>query len=146
MVEIEKIVYEIRLTKNRKDTAREIIFKTWEDETRFYVNEIDIYNFFNTVRKVAASIRYHQAILKINQAIIKRLAYYGRDIFTSTFPQASDYNKIRIIFDRYPVAPIDNNILKQYRLAIDSRDLLKKVDIEITDIRRVLGTVPPEIP
>jgi hypothetical protein len=31
-------------------------------------------------------------------------------------------------------------------LAIDSRGLLKKVDIKIIDIGRILGTVPPEIP
>jgi hypothetical protein len=89
---------------------------------------------------------YHQVILKINQAIIKRLAHYKRGIFTSTFPQASDYNKIRIISNKYLAAPINNNILKQYRLAIDSRSLLEKVDIKIIDIRRVLNTVPPEIP
>jgi hypothetical protein len=91
-------------------------------------------------------MKYYQAILKVNQAIIKRLAYHGRGIFTSTFSQASDYNKIRITSDKYPAAPIDNNILKQYGLAIDSRGLLEKVDIEITGIRRVLGTVPPETP
>jgi hypothetical protein len=59
MVEIEKVMHKIRLTKNRKDTARETIFKTWEDKARFYVNEIDIYNLFNTVRKVAASMEYY---------------------------------------------------------------------------------------
>jgi hypothetical protein len=37
-------------------------------------------------------------------------------------------------------------MLKQYGLIIDSRDLLKKVDIKITNIRRILGTVPSEIP
>jgi hypothetical protein len=86
MVEIKKIIYKVRLTKDRKNTAREIIFKTWKNKTRFYINKIDTYNFLNTVRKVAVNMRYYQAILKINQAIIKRLAYYRRDIFTSTFP------------------------------------------------------------
>jgi uncharacterized protein (UPF0333 family) len=146
MVEIEKMVHKIRLTKDRKDTARETIFKTWENKARFYINKIDIYNLLNAVRKVAASMRYYQAIFKVNQAIIKRLAHYRRDISTSTFSQASDYNKIRITFNRYPTTPIDNNILKQYELAIDSRDLLEKVDIKITDIRRILNTILPETP
>jgi hypothetical protein len=66
MVEIEKVIYKIRLTKDRKDTAREIIFKTWEDEARFYVNEIDIYNLFNAIRKIAVNMGYYQAIFKIN--------------------------------------------------------------------------------
>jgi hypothetical protein len=30
-------------------------------------------------------------------------------------------------------------------LAIDFRDLLEKVDIEITDIKRILDTISPEI-
>jgi hypothetical protein len=59
MVEIEKVVYEVRLTKDRKDTARETIFKIWGDEVRFYINEIDIYNLFDAVRKVAASMGYY---------------------------------------------------------------------------------------
>jgi hypothetical protein len=59
MVEIKKIMYKIRLTKDRKDTARETIFKIWENKARFYVNKIDIYNLFNAVRKVAASMRYY---------------------------------------------------------------------------------------
>jgi hypothetical protein len=59
MVEIKKIIYKVRLTKDRKNTARETIFKTWKDKTRFYVNKIDTYNLFNTVRKIAASIRYY---------------------------------------------------------------------------------------
>jgi hypothetical protein len=59
MVEIEKIMHKVRLTKDRKDIAREIIFKTWKNETKFYINEIDIYNLFNTIRKVAASIKYY---------------------------------------------------------------------------------------
>ena len=37
-------------------------------------------------------------------------------------------------------------MLKQYGLIIDPRNLLEKVDIKITDIRRVLGTVFSEIP
>jgi hypothetical protein len=37
-------------------------------------------------------------------------------------------------------------VLKQYGLAIDSRDLLEKVDIKMISIGRVLGTVPSEIP
>jgi hypothetical protein len=52
-------MYEVRLTKDRKNTARETIFKIWGDETRFYVNEIDIYNLFNAVRKIAASMEYY---------------------------------------------------------------------------------------
>jgi hypothetical protein len=59
MIEIEKVVYEVRLTKDRKDIIRETIFKIWGDKVRFYVNEIDIYNFFNAVRKVAASMGYY---------------------------------------------------------------------------------------
>jgi hypothetical protein len=59
MVEIEKVVYEIRLTKNRKDTARETIFKIWEDEARSYINKIDTYNFLNVIRKVAVGIGYY---------------------------------------------------------------------------------------
>jgi hypothetical protein len=59
MVEIEKVIHEVRLTKDRKDTARETIFKIWENKARFYVNEIEIYNLFNVIRKVAASIRYY---------------------------------------------------------------------------------------
>jgi hypothetical protein len=59
MVEIEKMVYKVRLTKNRKDTAREIIFKTWENKAKFYINEIDIYNLFNAIRKVAVSMGYY---------------------------------------------------------------------------------------
>jgi hypothetical protein len=59
MVEIKKVVYKVRLTKDRKDTARETIFKTWGDKIRFYVNKIDIYNLLNAVRKVAASMRYY---------------------------------------------------------------------------------------
>jgi hypothetical protein len=66
MVEIKKVIYEVRLTKDRKNTARETIFKIWENETRFYVNEIEIYNLFNVIRKIAASMGYYQAILKIN--------------------------------------------------------------------------------
>jgi hypothetical protein len=91
-------------------------------------------------------MKYHQAILKINQAIIERLAHHKRNISTSTFPQASDYNKIRIIPNKYPATPINNNILKQYGLAIDSRNLLEKVDIKIINIRRVLNTISPETP
>jgi hypothetical protein len=60
------MIYEIRLTKDRKNITRETIFKTWENKTKFYVNEINTYNLFNTVRKVAASMGYYQAILKIN--------------------------------------------------------------------------------
>jgi hypothetical protein len=59
MIKIEKVMHEIRLTKDRKDTARETIFKTWKNKTKFYVNEIDIYNLFNAIRKVAASIGYY---------------------------------------------------------------------------------------
>jgi hypothetical protein len=59
MVEIEKMVYKVRLTKDRKNTARETIFKTWKNEARFYVNKIDIYNLLNTVRKVVISIGYY---------------------------------------------------------------------------------------
>jgi hypothetical protein len=53
------MVHEIRLTKDRKDIARETIFKTWENKAKFYVNKIDTYNFFNTVRKIAASMGYY---------------------------------------------------------------------------------------
>jgi hypothetical protein len=59
MVEIEKIIYKIRLTKDRKNTARETIFKTQENKARFYINEIDTYNLLNAVRKIAASIKYY---------------------------------------------------------------------------------------
>jgi hypothetical protein len=59
MIEIEKVVHKIRLTKDRKDTTRETIFKIWGNEIRFYINEIDIYNLFNAVRKVAASMGYY---------------------------------------------------------------------------------------
>jgi hypothetical protein len=59
MVEIKKVMHKVRLTKDRKNITRETIFKTWENKTRFYVNEIDIYNLFNTVRKVAASMGYY---------------------------------------------------------------------------------------
>jgi hypothetical protein len=59
MIEIEKVVHEVRLTKNRKDTARETIFKTWKDKARFYINKIEIYNLFDAVRKVAASMGYY---------------------------------------------------------------------------------------
>jgi hypothetical protein len=59
MVEIEKVMHEVRLTKNRKNIARETIFKTWENKARFYINKIDIYNLFNAIRKVAASIGYY---------------------------------------------------------------------------------------
>jgi hypothetical protein len=59
MVEIKKIIYKIRLTKDRKDTARETIFKIWENKAKFYINEIDIYNLFNIIRKVAASMGYY---------------------------------------------------------------------------------------
>jgi hypothetical protein len=66
MIEIEKVIYKVRLTKDRKNTARETIFKTWKNKARFYVNKIDIYNLFNAIRKVAASMRYYQTILKVN--------------------------------------------------------------------------------
>jgi hypothetical protein len=59
MVEIEKVIYKVRLTKDRKDTARETIFKIWGDKARFYVNKIDIYNLLDVIRKVAASIGYY---------------------------------------------------------------------------------------
>jgi hypothetical protein len=59
-------MHKIRLIKDRKDTARETIFKTWENKTKFYINKIDIYNLFNTVRKIAANMEYYQTILKIN--------------------------------------------------------------------------------
>jgi len=59
MIEIEKIVYEIRLTKDRKNTARETIFKTWKNKARSYINEIDIYNLFNVIRKMAVSMGYY---------------------------------------------------------------------------------------
>jgi hypothetical protein len=134
------------LWRAKRPILKETIFKTWGDEARSYVNEIDTYNLLDAIRKVAVSMGYHQAILKVNQAIIERLSHHGRGISTSTFPQAGDYNKIRITPDKYPAAPIDNNVLKQYGLAIDSRGLLEKVDIEMTGVGRVLGTVPPETP
>jgi hypothetical protein len=81
--------------------------KTWGDEARSYVNEIDTYNLLDAICKVAVSMGYHQAILKVNQAIIEKLSHHGRGISTSTFPQAGDYNKIRITPDKYPAAPID---------------------------------------
>ena len=59
MVEIEKMIYKIRLMKDRKDIAREIIFKIWKNKTKSYVNKIDIYNLFNVIRKVAVSMRYY---------------------------------------------------------------------------------------
>jgi hypothetical protein len=59
MVEIKKVIYKIRLTKDRKDTARKTIFKIWGNKARFYINKIDIYNLFNAVRKVAASMGYY---------------------------------------------------------------------------------------
>jgi hypothetical protein len=59
MVEIKKVIHKVRLTKDRKNTARETIFKIWENKTKFYVNKIDTYNFLNAIRKVAVSMGYY---------------------------------------------------------------------------------------